>query len=497
MKIFLSGKLDMTTSDKLNKNFSDKDLTLDFAEVEYISSVGLTEILKLRKKIQDADGTFEIENLRENVAEVFEMTDALNLQEVDEKNFYTLRPIQRWMFDTNLKQAKCTMMNIGLLYRLDYGLDLEKFCRAVEAMTKNHDIFGLRFIFNPQTFELCQTFVEERAELFVEKISTEDLNLRLKNILQPYKLINSPLYRIKFFETPTAKYIFFDFHHAVIDGFSISVLMAHETKARYLGRNPKPSNYGYRELIEEENSLPPEHLETARLYWQNLYQKFNPEVHLIKSNGTGKFAFGNIKNEIPNLPVEFLRGNDFSEEAFFILAALLTTAKITGRKDAFISWVHNGRDTMKKSRVIGILLDQLPLYWNFSADEKISVECKKIFELQNDQLTKKAGLDLMYERGVQDILPCFIFQREMYVAPIIEGDKTLELIDLPPQNNSVAVPENGIDVEIDSDGEKYLIDLEFDTGIFSTDTMNNFVEIYFEVIQQMKVEGMTTHKILK
>ena len=36
--------------------------------------------------------------------------------------------------------------------------------------------------------------------------------------MQPYKIINQSLYKTYIFETPTAKYYFLEFYHAIMDG---------------------------------------------------------------------------------------------------------------------------------------------------------------------------------------------------------------------------------------------------------------------------------------
>ena len=72
------GRLDTTTAPALEKtimeNMNDvKNLTLDFKELEYISSAGLRVLLSAQKKMQQI-GKMKVTNVCEEVMEVFEIT---------------------------------------------------------------------------------------------------------------------------------------------------------------------------------------------------------------------------------------------------------------------------------------------------------------------------------------------------------------------------------------------------------------------------------------
>ena len=78
MTVHLSGRLDAVTALELDKDLSATlsnvaDLTIDLADLEYISSAGLRTLLKLQKRM-DKQGSMKIRNIRENVREVFDMT---------------------------------------------------------------------------------------------------------------------------------------------------------------------------------------------------------------------------------------------------------------------------------------------------------------------------------------------------------------------------------------------------------------------------------------
>ena len=79
LTVAISGNIDTVTApeldSKLQENISDvKDLVLDFAAVDYISSAGLRVILMANQQLEDADGTMTIKNANDDVRDVFEIT---------------------------------------------------------------------------------------------------------------------------------------------------------------------------------------------------------------------------------------------------------------------------------------------------------------------------------------------------------------------------------------------------------------------------------------
>ena len=88
LTVVISGNIDTVTApeldSKLQENLSGiKNLILDFAAVDYISSAGLRVILMTNQLREDVDGDMTVKNVNEDVRDVFEMTgfdSLLNLE---------------------------------------------------------------------------------------------------------------------------------------------------------------------------------------------------------------------------------------------------------------------------------------------------------------------------------------------------------------------------------------------------------------------------------
>lgn len=79
LTIALKGRLDTTTAPELEKTVNDSleditELSMDFLELEYLSSAGLRVLLSASKAMKKKDGAMVICNVNEDIMEVFTIT---------------------------------------------------------------------------------------------------------------------------------------------------------------------------------------------------------------------------------------------------------------------------------------------------------------------------------------------------------------------------------------------------------------------------------------
>lgn len=87
MILYLSGRLDTQTSPEFQVYFDDciddefDKLTLDFGELDYLSSAGLRVILYVQKKLKSLDKKCDLSivNVSDSVMEIFDMTGFTDL----------------------------------------------------------------------------------------------------------------------------------------------------------------------------------------------------------------------------------------------------------------------------------------------------------------------------------------------------------------------------------------------------------------------------------
>ena len=401
------------------------------------------------------------------------------------KKFYPLRPIQRWLVDTHFNKAKSTMMNIGGLFKLAAAIDMNRLATAINYVIENNDIFRCRLVFHPKTNELCQIFDDENIPVEVEYLSDEEFTIKMEKLREPYYLIYEPLWRIYLIETPTAKYLYADFYHAIMDGVASAYLFLREVDGAYRGRKKKKA-LSYAEYVEEESKIPPEELAEGHAYWRKMLANFDEQKHLLPSKlqGVAAWTQGNFDYEFENFTEEFFRETLINENNYFLGASMLTLAKITGSKESVMSWIHNGRTNMRERRLMGLMLEQYPCAFDFHEEISVGDFLNKLAGQIQTGTNYRKSLDAVYNEGLEDNCVSFIFQKEMR-GNLMLADNVVEVIYLPP--NEISAAENALDIEIESeDTGKYNLFLDYDASRYSEADMKNFAQTMEKILLEMR-----------
>ena len=416
---------------------------------------------------------------------------------MSERNFYPLRPIQRMLVDTHMKKAKSTMMNIGALLKLPSGVDMEKLAGAINETLKAHDIFKCRLEFHPETSELCQTFDLEPIHIEVKKISDEEFEEHVKKFKEPYKFIGNVLYRIYLFQTPTAKYFYLDFYHAIMDGMS-AILFGKEVDLRYRGRTPKSAPRSFLQYVLKESQLTKEELAEGHEYWKKLLSNFDREKHLppVDVQNVSAWSKGTFSFTFKNIGEEFFRNTRRNENIFFLAATMMTLAKISGAKDSVVNFTDLGRIERSDFNVMGLMMEDFPCYWNFKKDLSVG---DFLNELQGEIRVHKKfrkSLDIVYDNYLLEDCVRFIFLKDILRDHTMIGDHTAQVIDMPP--NEISAAENSLNVELwSTERGTYDLILNYDASRFSEKNMKNFAETMDKIISEMKNEKNSVEQILQ
>ena len=512
----LAGRLGAVETAEFDAAFTEKtqgmkQALLDFSNVEYIASAGLRSLFSANKKMARQGGEMKLLYPSEEVAEVLQATRFDNLIKIvwreEEDNFsrlYPLRPIQRWMVDTHFMKAKSTMMNTGALIRLDPAVDMERLAAALNDVLASYDIFRCRLVIHPETGDICQRFDGDITKVVVETLSDEAFAQRKQEIKLPYDLIDHPLYRIYLMVTATAKYFYADFYHAIMDGAAIAMLFLREVDKRYVrperGGKAGRQSASYAGYIREEAKIPQEELQAGHEYWTRMLAGFDEDRHLPPADVDGESDTPEHELEVPFPAIEkdFFKEKGFNENTFFLGASLLALAKSSGRREAIMSWVHNGRVTMAEKRLMGLMLDQFPIRWDFNEDITAAAFLGGLEARVNEGMQYRKSLDMVYSSGLEDECASFILQKgNLGRRGTIKLGGTEGLIEEMPANE-ISAAENTLDIEVNAhDDGTFSLVLDYDNNRYSEEAMRRFAAIMKDMVAALQNEDCVVTELLK
>ena len=139
VEMFLEGRLDTATAPLLERKIKQCGddvtlLTLDFAELTYISSMGLRVLLQAYKAMTEKKRKLVIRNMGEAIREVFEMTGFINLL-LEEERFVVIRKDEpdliRLSLIGQLAPAGVPMLTKALCLLRDANVRKERTVRVV------------------------------------------------------------------------------------------------------------------------------------------------------------------------------------------------------------------------------------------------------------------------------------------------------------------------------------------------------------------------------
>ena len=425
-----------------------------------------------------------------------ESIDVINAESM--KQTHRLTTEQLYMFDYQLYTPMSTMYNLFTMMKFEKDMfELSKLSKAVERTIHSHPALLTKFSFD-EDGEIVQCYDESlMPEIRVEKISEFDLNIVKDTLVQPFKIINSRLFRCRIFETEKAAYLFFDVHHTIFDGTSFKVLMNSIAQA-YMGM-PAPPDYYYLMLKKRGETVLTPFYEESRKYFEERYDgddwlTFLPVDHVTRENEFGQLQceMGVDSAQLNAIEKHF----KISRNEFFITVSALALSLYAGRPNVKLSWIYNGREDVQMMSTVGLLYRDLPVAFRFDKKQSIG----DIFSDVHEQVQKAIEHSCYpYVENnaqiVEDDITAVLYQRDIRDAGEMDGME-IETVDIK-QNK--AASQSVLDIEI-LDSEKGLrLSLDYASSRYEQTTMERFQELFVRLtaylVHSVGAEDITVGKL--
>lgn len=406
---------------------------------------------------------------------------------------------QTCMIDYQLYAPKSNMYNLAGLIRFESGMDAQRLADAVNQTVNVHPALGTVFFFD-EDGELRQKY---KPELFkqavVEHISEAELEAMKPTLIQPFKIINSSLCRIRVFQTEKTVYLFIDVHHTVFDGTSFQIFM-HDVDAACKGKTLEKRDFYYETIQEREDMEKTDLYAEAGKYFEERY--FADEYHAAPAYDleTKSMALGSVYQTIDvsaNSLDMIENAMRISRNEIFMAAALLAIAKYNNADAVKVNWVFNGRQTADEMQTAGYLLRILPVAEKLKPQGTI----KELLESVHDQVAKDLEYSFYpYEKLIESNARGdeteVIYQRDLKGEFTIGGIRA-EHIDLEKSDPAY---ENVLDIEIMDNEDRFDILVEYATCFYKEESMERFCRMFEEITQKLtevlQKENMTVSDVI-
>ena len=227
---------------------------------------------------------------------------------------------------------------------------------------------------------------------------------------------------------------------------------------------------------------------------------FDEDKHLPPADVDGASDTPEHEIEVP-FPVmdkDFFRGKEFSENTFFMGASLLALAKSAGNREAIMGWVHNGRVTLAEKRLMGLMLDQFPIRWDFNENITVGAFLRGLEARVGEGMQYRKSLDMVYASGLEDECASFILQKgNLGRRGTIKLGGTEGVIEEMPANE-ISAAENTLDIEVNAhDDGTFSLVLDYDNNRYSEEAMRRFAAIMKDMVVALQNEDCVVTELLK
>ena len=361
--------------------------------------------------------------------------------------------------------------NIPFLLKIGSDADEKRLAEAVKKAVEAHPFMkcsvepskngGAEMIMHPE--------LEWDVAVETSSLPDEELEQKIKRERVIFKLSRAPLFRFRIIKSGTSLYLSMIFHHILMDGTSVAVLIEDIERA-YQGEELKAETYNSLKLaLDERDKRASDALPKAKAVYDNVFNGVSvsslpdPEKAASKE-GSGKAAAFELALQGVNADAvsNFCKENKLTENAFFTAAFGLMLAKLSGSEEALFASIYNGRTRTETLRIMGMLVKTYPVYVNIDKEKQpkdyIAAVQKQIQELTANDLYSFAEAVRDYDVNA-DIL--FAYQGDNFTGFTVAGQKAAEI---PQPFEDAKEP---LSVDVWKKDDSFVIAVEYRADMYS------------------------------
>ncbi len=378
--------------------------------------------------------------------------------------------------------------NLPYIYTLDNRLDAERLRRAIETAINARTTLFTRIVLGDngepmQTIDDTETFT-----LAIEDIP--DIDSVKSSLVVPFNIYGDRLFHIRLLRDAKHFYLFVDYHHIIVDGTSMQILLNDIDKA-YHGMPLEPEELTLAEVAQSEESYrqTPAFQEAKEWYARNfdcgdVFTGLIPdreettysEDHLLRTLHT---SMDRVES--------FCKANGIFRSTFFTSAYSLLLAKFNNERESLFTTVYNGRQNKKLKNTVGMFVKTLPVYAKFTNETTVL----DFLKAGQDQMGGCRQHDIYsYIDLMEDLKPqtsSMFAWHSMLFSDDTMGDKPMRAERI---GNSTLDASLYLKAFI-RDGH-YQVEAEYHSHEYSRDLIAQFLESYEAV-----VEGLLTEKYIR
>ena len=262
--------------------------------------------------------------------------------------------------------------NLPYIYILDGSLDGDRLCRAIEAAVAAHPTLFTRIELDDNGEPIQTITAGNGFAIAIENIPS--IEAVKPSLVVPFNIYGDRLFHIRLLKDKEHYYLFIDYHHIIVDGTSMQLMLNDIDKA-YHGETLAQEEMTLAEVAaaEEAARQTPAFAEAKQWYARN-FDCGDVFTQLIPDREESVVTEGSLLHTLATSfdRVEaFCKTNGIFKSTLFTQAYALLLAKFNNEQESLFTTVYNGRQDKRLSHTVGMFVKTLPVYAKFTNDTTV------------------------------------------------------------------------------------------------------------------------------
>lgn len=353
------------------------------------------------------------------------------LLENSEQESYTLLPdypitqTQYGIFIECSTNPDTTIYNIPSLFKLGDKVDVERLVTSIENTINAHPYIKTKLFLNNNGDVRAKRNDDETP--LVEIIECDKLPEDFE-LVKPYELLGGNLYRATIYKTKDGNYLFFDFHHIISDGTSMTVILE-DINSAYDGKPVETESYtGFETALDEEKARKTDEYEKAKEYYDSVFSGCDTDCLPIKDKNDPVPSVDTYEYEC-NVSLdsikEYCDHKNITLNAFFNGVFGFVLSKYNDKDEALYTTVYNGRSDSRLERAVTMLVKTFPVLYKADGEKEIfdvlTDTKNQLMQSMSNDIYSFAEISRAYDIKA-DIM--FVYQASIFDCKSLAGEKT-------------------------------------------------------------------------
>ena len=272
----------------------------------------------------------------------------------------------------NRKGEKC--YNLPYLYTLDNGLDVERMCKALETVVNGRTTLFTHIVLNDDGVPM-QVVDDQHEPWTIHVEDIDDIETMKQSLVEPFDIYGDRLFRIRLLRDAKCLYLFIDYHHIIIDGTSMKLMLNDIDKA-YQGMELAEEQRTMTDVAAaEDGERQSAVFGEAKDWYARTFDCGDLFTQLIPDREEPTVSEGHLLytlNIAPNAVDAFCKDNGIFKSTLFTSAYAFLLAKFNNEQESLFTTVFNGRSDKRLANTLGMFVKTLPVYAKFEDNTKVN-----------------------------------------------------------------------------------------------------------------------------